>query len=445
MFQELTGLWTSATDLILSLVVIRQLTIVFIVLLAAWLLQFPLRRILQSIESRLADISWTDKLLIVTRSIMLPFSARLLSQLAVEIFQGVGHNSLLLEWAGQLITLWFGYCLIAALFEVNLSARQARFWTRRVLLPIILVIAALQVVGLLPVVLAWGFSLGQMNLRITIGSIVLGLVTVFIFFAVSRGARQFLRQIFLPQAGAEPALAQAISALVSYAIVITGAGVALSAMGIDLTTLAVIAGGLSVGLGFGLQAIVNNFVSGFILLFDRSLSPGDVVQIGDNVGVVQSVGIRSVTIRTRDNIELIVPNSHFLTEIVTNLTRGEQRVRVRISVGVSYQADPRTVEQTLLEAAADHPLVLSTPAPRVQFQEFGDSSLNFDLLVWTDDAARIPFLSSDLRYNIWDALAARQIEIPFPQRDIHIRSGVPWSELTPASHPSAKTSSGDES
>jgi small-conductance mechanosensitive channel len=210
--------------------------------------------------------------------------------------------------------------------------------------------------------------------------------------------------------------------LVSYTIVVLGSAAALSAMGIDLTTFAVIIGGLSVGLGLGLQEVVNNFISGFILLFERSVGPGDVIRIRDETGVVQSVGIRSTTIRTRADIELIVPNSYFLTEIVTNLTRTERRVRVRIGVHVSYSSKPREVQKVLLEAVVDHPHVLAEPAPRVQFKDFGDSSLDFDLLVWTNQAHRIPGFSSELRFNIWDALAAHDIEIPFPQQEIRIRS-----------------------
>lgn len=406
----------------------RQVAILIIVLLAAWVLQIPLRRLLKGLEGRLAQFPWAGNVLFVTGRLMLPLTARLLGQLALEISQIVSYNDNLLALANHLISLWLVYRLLAALFEVNLPPAQAHFWSRRILLPFILFVGGLRILGVLDRVLAWNFLLGQA--KITLGSVIWGLALVAIFIGLARGIHRFLRQTFLIQAGAEPALAQAISTLISYLIIGVGAGVALNTMGINLTTLAVIAGGLSVGLGFGLQEIVNNFVSGFILLFERSLAPGDVVRIGDNVGEVQRVGIRSATIKTRDNIELIVPNSYFLTEIVTNLTRGEKLVRMRISVGVSYEASPREVEQALLEAAAGHPRILAQPSPSVQFQDFGDNSLNFDLLVWTDEAQRIPTLTSDLRYNIWDALAARQIEIPFPQRDIHIRSGVPWSDLT---------------
>jgi small-conductance mechanosensitive channel len=229
---------------------------------------------------------------------------------------------------------------------------------------------------------------------------------------------------FLQNAGVDSGLVQTISAITSYAIIGIGILVALGSIGLNLTTLTVIAGGASVGLAFGLQEIFNNFISGFILIFERSLEPGQVVEVDDNTGRVETVGIRSTTIRTLDNVELIVPNSRFLTETVTNMTKTEDLVRAQVDVGVSYNSDPHQVREVLLQAARKHPKILAEPAPTVQFRDFGASSLDFSLFVWTDDALHLAPLKSDLRYDIWDALAAHNIEIPFPQRDIHIRSSV---------------------
>ena len=425
---ELRTLISSGLEFILSEVILRQLSAAVLIGLLAWLLRFPVRRLLKRIEGRLAGVAWSLKLLAVTHRIVLPLIVRILGELSLEIFRVTGRESHFLEWANRLVTLWFIYGLLAALLDVNLPPPQAKFWRRKVLLPVALISTALQAAGLLNSVLAWSLSLGQQNLEISLGSLVSGVVILAVFFILARGVRQFLEQTFLPQAGAEPALTHAITALITYALIILGVGVGLSAIGVDLTTLTVILGGLSVGLGFGLQEIVSNFVSGFILLFERSIGPGDVVRIGDATGVVQRVGIRSLIVRTRDNIELIVPNSYFLTEIVTNLTRSEGSVRARVSVGVTYQASPRQVEQALLEAA-QHPDILEQPAPTVQFRDFGESSLNFDLLVWTYQADRLEPLLSDLRYRVWDSLAAHNIEIPFPQRDLHIRSNIPVAGL----------------
>jgi potassium efflux system protein len=143
--------------------------------------------------------------------------------------------------------------------------------------------------------------------------------------------------------------------------------------------------------------------------------------VSETIGVVASVGVRSIRITNLDNVELIVPNNRFMTDIVTNYTRSDKKVRIHVAVGVSYDSKPREVEEALLAAAA-HPLVLQTPAPGVLFTGFGDSSLDFELLVWTETPVMIPMLASDLRFQIWEALEARDIKIPFPQRDIHIRT-----------------------
>ncbi len=388
---------------------------------------FFLRRLKDALEKQTDRMPWASKLLAVVDKVSFPLLAYLLGQLTVEIFQELAWQQTLLAGAIPLILIWFFYRLLDTLLKINLPSEQARLWNRKVLLPIAILVGALQSVGLLDNILQWGLSF-RGDVRVTVGSLILSLAIIVLFFVASRSVRRYLQQVFFPQANLSPALNQALSTLTAYGVIIIGTVVALNMMGVDLTLLAVVAGGLSVGLGFGLQEVVSNFVSGFILMFEQSIGPGDVIEVGDDVGIVQTIGVRSTIIRNRDNVELIIPNSRLLSETVTNLTRSDQQVRIRISVGVTYSADPQAVKQALLEAV-QHPFVSEQPAPSIQFRDFGDSSLTFDLLVWTDKAFQSLNLASDLRYQIWDALKAHNIEIPFPQRDIHIRSGVPWQEL----------------
>jgi len=401
---------------------LRQVVALIIALIAAWPLHLLLQRGANALEARFVQLPWSERFFAVTRRLLLPVSAWLVSRGLVSLFRVLGWERTFLQWAVPIIGLWLLYRLIDTILRVNLAPAQARLWSRQVLLPTIILVALLHSIGLLDDVLHWDISPRE-NVQITIGSVIAGLVLIAICFALSRGIQQFLEQVFLPQAGAEPGLRHAISMLVAYSVILLGALIALNTMGIDLTTLTVVAGGLSVGLGFGLREIVSNFVSGIILLFERSVVPGNIIQIGESMGVVQNIGVRSLTVKTKDNVELIVPNSRFMTETVKNFTRSDQLVRVSINVGVTYNADPRTVEKVLL-AAAEHPRVLKNPAPSVLFQDFGESSLNFNLLVWTDDASSMVALTSELRYNIWEALKAHDIEIPFPQRDVHIRSNM---------------------
>jgi len=426
--SRLDALW----DTFLNTIDRPQIILLVIIFVAAWLLQFLLRRLLRTLKQRLPTTLWSSSLLFVAGRLVLPLTVLVLVALAAEIMRPLGYNVSLLELANRVIVIWLIYRLLAAILQTILSPEKARFWTRKVLLPVFLIIGVLSAFGLLDRILEWGIYLESIGWKLTIGSVLLAAGIVIVFVGVARWVRLALAKSFLPEAGMEPALANTISIVITYTIITFGVLVALSSIGINLSTLTVVLGGLSVGLAFGLQEIVNNFVSGFILLFERSIEIGDIVEVDQNVGIVQRIGVRSTTIKTRDNVELIIPNSYFLTQVVTNMTRSEDLVRTRVSVGVSYNAEPREVEQALLEAAAQHPQVLSDPPPSVQFRDFGDSSLDFELFVWTNQAFQTPKLTSELRYNIWDALAARNIEIPFPQRDIHIRSGGPWSDLTSA-------------
>lgn len=374
----------------------------------------------------LQKLSWLDDLFTILQKSLLPISAWLLGQVAISIFKNFEWKSDILSWSILFLALWASYRILATLFRLRMPPHQARLWSQQILRPIIIAMMVLHSVGLLDDFWIMGVQLREG--RITIGALLLGIVVLYLSVLLSRGVRDFLRETFLPRAGVDQSLGYIIATFTAYAIITTGVFTSLAVIGIPLTTFTFIAGGLSVGLGFGMQEIFSNFISGFILLFERSIKPGDVIRVGDTLGVVEDIGIRSMRIKNLDNIKLIVPNNRFLSDTVTNYSEGDRVVRIRIPVGVSYDSEPREVEKALLEATKA-PLVLDKPAPSVHFTDFGDNSINFALLVWTADAINIPDLSSQLRYNIWDALAARNIEMPFPQRDIHIRSATGLGEL----------------
>ncbi len=440
--QSLNSLVTGWVDTLTSEEVIIQIGISATWVVVAWLLHHFLRRLLRQQKIALEWLPWNTQLTTLVNGVAWPVLTEMLMLMTIALFEDQGWPHVFLTGVNFFVGLWLLYSFLAALLVINLLPAQADVWKKKVMLPLAIIAGALQVLGLVDDLL--GFSIAPYtDVQVTIGSIFTGVVTLIVFWLGARGIGRYLRRTFLPQVNADRALSQALSALISYIIIFLGVIFALQITGVNLTALTVIAGGLSVGFGFGLQEIVSNFVSGFILMFERSIGPGDVLKIDDTVGVVKQINVRSMLIRTQDNVELVVPNSKFLTETVTNLTRSQDVVRIRISVGVSYNADPRQVEQVLL-MAAKHPRVLEAPTPTVQFMAFGDSSLNFDLLVWTDNAARIVPLASDLRYNIWEALKANNIEIPFPQRDLHIRSGVPWDSFSRPTNGSRTQSSTPE-
>ena len=241
----------------------------------------------------------------------------------------------------------------------------------------------------------------------------------------------------------------AVSSLMRYVLIFVGFLVALAAAGIQLSNLTVIAGGLGVGIGFGLQNVVNNFVSGLILLFERPLSVGDAVELhGQNQwGEIRRIGIRASVIHTWDGAEVIVPNGQLISEAVTNWTLSDRRRRVEVEVGVAYGTDAQRVLDLLLEVARGHSRVLTNPEPAALFLGFGDSSLDFRLRVWIDEFGEGFAVRSDLAVAIQRALADAGIAVPFPQRDLHVRSLSPEAaaEIDRSRGPMARGSSEDES
>ena len=185
------------------------------------------------------------------------------------------------------------------------------------------------------------------------------------------------------------------------------------------------AGAVGIGIGFGLQSIANNFISGLVILFERPVKVGDRIQVGGVTGDVVRIGARATTVKTNDNIDIIVPNSEFISSQVINWSHSDREVRLHVPVGVSYSSNPEEVQKILLDVAAVQPGVLKSPAPEVLFTEFGDSSLNFELLVWTSEFIAKPnFLHSELNFAIRAKFKECGVEIPFPQRDVHVRSGL---------------------
>jgi small-conductance mechanosensitive channel len=220
-------------------------------------------------------------------------------------------------------------------------------------------------------------------------------------------------------------LRYAIGRILGYVIFFLGVLIALQTVGINATMLAVFGGALGVGLGFGLQDVVKNFVAGLVVLIERPVQVGDRIEIEGVSGDVVEIRARATVVRTNDDIHLIVPNSKFISETVINRSFGRRIVRYRIPVGVAYGSDPEVVKEALLAAARGSESVLADPAPVVWFVEFGQSSLDFELLCWTATMLSRPgAFASDLNFRILAELKAREIEIPFPQRDLHIRSAA---------------------
>jgi small-conductance mechanosensitive channel len=222
-----------------------------------------------------------------------------------------------------------------------------------------------------------------------------------------------------------------IAKLVHYVLIFVGFVLALLALGFEFTKLTIILSALGVGIGFGLQAIVNNFVSGLILLFERPVRTGDYIEIGGNWAEIQKIGLRATTVLTFDQADVIIPNADLITNQVTNWTLSNRRVRLIIPVGVAYGSDVKLVMETLMACAKASSTVAKTPAPQVLFLSFGESSLDFELRVWVLDAEELMIVKSALHQAIDRSFREANIEIAFPQRDLHLRSVDDAIQLRP--------------
>ncbi len=236
------------------------------------------------------------------------------------------------------------------------------------------------------------------------------------------GLTQLFRSQVLAAAGVEGGAQETLSTLLRYAVSFVGTVVVLQVWGVDLRSFAILASVLGVGIGFGLQNIANNFVSGVLINAERPVRPGDFVRVGEFVGSVTKVGARSTSIRTLDRTTILVPNSRLLEGEVVNWSHDEGVSRVHVPVGVAYGSDVQRVRHALLEVARGHRGVLRDPRPEVQLLRLGESTLDFELLIWTADPRNQDRLVSDLNFRMLAALRAGGIQIPFPQRDLHLRS-----------------------
>jgi small-conductance mechanosensitive channel len=261
--------------------------------------------------------------------------------------------------------------------------------------------------------------------KVSLGDVLAFLLTLVGSFVLARVLRVLLEEDVLPRLPARRGIGTAITSTVQYAVIGVGFLLAVSAAGVDLNQFSLLAGALGVGVGFGLQNVVNNFVSGLILLYERPVQIGDMVEVGDVSGEVKRIGIRSSTIRTFQGAEVIVPNANLIADRVVNWTLSDNRRRMEVKVGVAYGTDPERVLTLLEEVARANPDVLDEPPPVVLFAGFGESSLDFELYAWSAAFETTRSTQSQLAVAVHRALVEAGIEIPFPQRDLHLRTADP--------------------
>jgi potassium-dependent mechanosensitive channel len=266
-------------------------------------------------------------------------------------------------------------------------------------------------------------EVGQIS--ITAGGVLLFVLSVWVAFWLARAVRVVLHDEVLPKMDLPRGVGNSVSTLSYYALVIVGLMVALAAAGFEAGQFALVFGALGVGIGFGLQNVVNNFVSGLILMFERPIQPGDVVEVSGTSGRVREIGMRATTLTTFEGADVVVPNGTLLSEKLINWTLSDMNRRMDVNVGVAYGTDPKRVLALLDEVARTTPGVATDPAPTVLFVGFGASSLDFTIRAWTNQFSEWVAIRSLITVRVYDALQAAGIEIPFPQQDLHLRSISP--------------------
>jgi small-conductance mechanosensitive channel len=411
--------WLALNAQAISLQAVAQSLIVVAGYLLAWGLSVPLRRAAAAVSVK----PWAQPIMLVAGRVLAPLTLPLLwllmSWIAVAVAREFNLPSGVLNLAATLVTAWVIIRLIASAIGNAIVSRYiaAAIW----------VVAALNILGLIdPVMTALD------SVALTLGDLrfsLLAVIKTVIWLALAVWAASLLthiveRRVF-GTAVLTPSMQVLITKLAKVCLLAVAVVVALAAVGIDLTAFAVLTGAIGVGIGFGLQKAVANFVSGLSMLLDRSIKPGDVISVDDTFGWVTTMGGRYVSVRTRDGLEYLIPNEDLISKQVINWSMSDNRVRIRVPIGISYRSDVHKARAICVEAAKAVTRVVDEPAPLCHLTAFGDSAVELELRFWiTDPRNGIVNVKSEVLLEVWDRFKAAGIEIPFPQRDLHINAPV---------------------
>jgi small-conductance mechanosensitive channel len=414
----ISSLWHHFVGVVTNTDTLIEVAVIIVVLFMAFLIARPLKKRLQRL---LAAQRWRDRMPGRLVSVFLPLIsflfAILLLRVGSETLAGYNLPTALVDIAARLLTAWLIIRLSTAMLKDSNWARllSVAAW----------LIAALHILNLLiPVInLLDQLAIDLGGVRISMLLLIKGVIVFAVLLKLASSASSLLEKRISSFEELTPSVQVLLSKALKITLLSVAVIVALSSLGINLSAFAFIGGAIGVGVGFGLQKVVSNLVSGVILLLDRSIKPGDVIAIGSTYGKIQSLGARYVSVATRDRTEYLIPNEDLITTQVINWSFSDKLVRLKIVVGVSYDSDIHEVMRLMVEAAINIPRVLYSPKPVCQLKNFGDSSIDMELRIWISDPANgISNVSSAVRVAIWDVFKEHRIEIPYPQRDIHFIS-----------------------
>ena len=403
---------------LLNLNIFVQVGSIFVTFLVALLVNRLLSPHVNDALSSIANMGKKRRRIVeILNIVLLPIIWVMLQWVMNVGFQQFGYKHDLLRIAASLLNAWIVIRVFVSLVPTNI------FW-RRIVAIIAWSIAALNAANLLKPTTGLlndiGFTVG--DARITLYSIISGFLFGVVLFWCALLVSNFLKLKLSNSQHLTPSVQTLLSQLIKVTLIFVSLIFTLNIIGLDLSVFTFFSGALGVGLGFGLQKIVSNFVSGIILLVDQSVQPGNVIEVGGTFGKVKTLGARYTTVETRDGHEYLIPNERFITQEVVNWDFSNPKVRRKIEIGVAYDTDVELAMKLIVDATVGVNRILTEPAPVARLVSFGDSSVNIQARFWVDDPANgVANITSDFLLNVWKLFKQNGIEIPFPQADIHIK------------------------
>ncbi|RCK44598.1 mechanosensitive ion channel family protein [Thalassospira profundimaris] len=410
--------WLSANVLLIPILI--QILVCVVVAITAFLLRGRLETLLSRLQNwkPLLQYAGFRRFATVLPGLAFPLLLVILVWLldAVAVQAGYRHN--VIRLVASLLNAWIVIRLAAAIVNDPV-------WSRTIA-TVAWGLAALNIVGWLEPTIEILDSLAMQvgDFRVSVYGILKAVLSLAVLLWVASFASRLFEQRIQKVHRLTPSVQVLMAKLLKLVLLSVAVLFALSTIGVDLTALAVFGGAVGVGIGLGLQRIVANLISGVILLLDRSIKPGDVIAIGETFGWIQSLGARYTAVRTRDGTEFLIPNEDLITTQVENWSHSDVKLRLKIPVGIAYSCDPHFAIKLCNEAAAKCQRVLENPGPNTLLRGFGDNSVDLEIRFWIDDPQNgRGNIISEILLNVWDAFKEHNIEIPFPQRDLHLRSG----------------------
>ena len=410
-------LW--ANEYLLTRDTLIELSLILIAVAVAWPISIFVKKRMQERSKKDARYALLKRFWLMLGKLAFPIVWLGIQWIVIAAMAYLGYRHAALVVTSSLLSAWI-VISVATVFVAN------PLWSLSIAITA-WIVAALNIVGLLDNAIAQldgaALSLGQVNISAL--AVVQGLIALGVLLWITTIAGQVIDGRIKSSPNLTPSIKVLTTKLVRILLVVAAVIFALKIVGIDLTAFAVVGGAIGVGLGFGLQKIFANLVSGFILLLDKSIKPGDVIAIDDYYGRVDSLGARYVSVLTRDGIEHLIPNEELITTRVENWSHSHNLLRIRKTIGIHYKSDVRKAIALCLEAAEETPRILKDPVPVCHLREFADSSVNLEVRFWIDDPMNgRANVVSVLQLGIWDKFHEHGIEIPYPQRDLHLRSSL---------------------